>query len=52
MPVFGEEEILIDAILGSGLSRPVVDDMADILRFLNECRNTMIAVDIPTGVFF
>ncbi len=51
MPVFGEEEILIDAILGSGLSRPVVDDMADILRFLNECRNTMIAVDIPTGVF-
>ena len=51
MPVFGEEEILIDAILGSGLSRPVVDEMAEILSFLNECSNTMIAVDIPTGVF-
>lgn len=51
MPVFGEEEILIDAILGSGLTRPVTGELASILGFLNECRNTTIAVDIPTGVF-
>ncbi len=51
LPVFGEEEILIDAILGSGLSRPIVDELANVLLFLNECKNTMIAVDIPTGVF-
>jgi len=51
MPVFGEEEILIDAILGSGLSRPVEGELAKILNFLNECQNTMVAVDIPTGVF-
>ena len=51
LPVFGEEEILIDAILGSGLSRPVSGKLAEILHFLNECKNTMVAVDIPTGVF-
>lgn len=51
MPVFGGEEILIDAILGSGLSRPVEGELAEILNFLNECENTMVAVDIPTGVF-
>ncbi|WMX16804.1 MULTISPECIES: bifunctional ADP-dependent NAD(P)H-hydrate dehydratase/NAD(P)H-hydrate epimerase [unclassified Aureispira] len=51
MPVFGEEEILIDAILGSGLSRPIEGELAEILHFLNECKNTVVAVDIPTGVF-
>jgi NAD(P)H-hydrate epimerase len=51
MPVFGGEEILIDAILGSGLSRPIEGELAKILNYLNECENTVIAVDIPTGVF-
>lgn len=51
MPVFGGEEILIDAILGSGLSRPIEGELAEILNFLNECENTVVAVDIPTGVF-
>lgn len=51
LPVFGEEEILIDAILGSGLSRPIEGDLAGILNFLNECDNTVVAVDVPTGVF-
>jgi NAD(P)H-hydrate epimerase len=51
MPVFGGEEILIDAILGSGLSRPIEGELAEILNFLNECENTVVAVDIPMGVF-
>lgn len=51
MPVFGEEEILIDAILGSGLTRPIDDDLGEVIQYLNECENTMIAVDIPTGLF-
>jgi NAD(P)H-hydrate epimerase len=51
MPVFAGEEVLIDAILGSGLSRPIEGELAEILHFLNECDNTVVAVDIPTGVF-
>lgn len=51
LPIFGAEEILIDAILGSGLSRPVEGKLADIVQFLNECDNTTVAVDVPTGVF-
>lgn len=51
MPIFGAEEILIDAILGSGLSRPVEGTLADLVQFINECENTIVAVDVPTGVF-
>lgn len=51
LPVFGEEEILIDAILGSGLSRPIEGNLAEIIQFINECDNTTVAVDVPTGVF-
>jgi NAD(P)H-hydrate epimerase len=51
MPIFGAEEILIDAILGSGLSRAVEGELAEIVQFINECENTIVAVDVPTGVF-
>lgn len=51
LPIFGAEEILIDAILGSGLSRPVERELAAVVRFLNECDNITVAVDVPTGVF-
>ena len=51
MPIFGEEEVLIDAILGSGLSRPITGELAEIIEFINECKNTTVAIDIPTGVF-
>lgn len=48
---FADNAILIDAILGSGLSRGVEGDMLDIIQFLNQQDNTVIAVDIPTGLF-
>ncbi|MCH2045413.1 MAG: NAD(P)H-hydrate dehydratase [Saprospiraceae bacterium] len=51
LPVFGDEEILIDAILGSGLSRELSGELLEIVQFLNECNNVTVAVDIPTGVF-
>ncbi len=50
MPVFDADEIIIDAILGSGLSRSLDGDLAAVIEFLNESNNTTVAVDIPTGV--
>lgn len=51
LPLFDENEILIDAILGTGLTRPLEGELVNIVNFLNECNNTMVAVDLPTGVF-
>jgi NAD(P)H-hydrate epimerase len=51
IPVFDEEEILIDAILGSGISRPLSGEMEKIVNFVNECNNIVVSIDIPSGMF-
>lgn len=51
IPVFDEKEILIDAILGSGLTRPLDGELEHIVNFINECENIVVAIDVPTGMF-
>jgi NAD(P)H-hydrate epimerase len=41
---------LIDAVFGSGLSRPVEGLYADVIRRINEANAIRIAVDIPSGL--
>jgi ADP-dependent NAD(P)H-hydrate dehydratase / NAD(P)H-hydrate epimerase len=41
---------LIDAIFGTGLSRPVSGDAAGLIRFVNESEATVLSVDIPSGI--
>ncbi len=48
-------EIVIDAVLGIGRSRPIEGDMAEVLRRLREAQRgerppKVLAVDMPTGV--
>lgn len=50
-----EADLVIDALLGMGVSRPVAGDLAAIVALVNEMhaqrRNyTVLAVDMPTGV--
>lgn len=51
IPVFDEMEILIDAILGTGLSRPLDGELEKIINFVNECENIVVSIDVPTGMF-
>ncbi|MEM7105172.1 MAG: NAD(P)H-hydrate dehydratase [Bacteroidota bacterium] len=44
-------EIVIDAILGSGLSRPVKGFVAETIETINELKNEVVSVDIPSGLF-
>jgi len=44
-------EIIIDALLGSGLSRPVEGLLADIIYHINKSKAEVLAVDIPSGFF-
>jgi NAD(P)H-hydrate epimerase len=46
------EGIVIDALLGSGLTRSLSGKMADLVHFINQNENTVISIDLPTGLFF
>lgn len=50
---FAEEnsEVIIDALLGSGLNMPLKGDYEKLAKFINGLDATVVAVDIPTGFF-
>ncbi len=48
--LFTDADILIDALFGSGLSRPVEGIYARVMDCINEARAVRIAVDIPSGL--
>lgn len=50
IPLLKPGEIVIDALLGSGLNRPVDGLTAAIVRHINESGNEVIAIDIPSGL--
>lgn len=45
-----EQVVIIDAILGTGLSRHVTDWLADFFAHINHLPNKKIAIDIPSGM--
>ncbi|MGB0931417.1 MAG: NAD(P)H-hydrate dehydratase, partial [Chitinophagales bacterium] len=50
-PTFNENDLIVDAIFGSGLSRPIEGFTAEIIRKINESYIPVIAVDIPSGLY-
>jgi ADP-dependent NAD(P)H-hydrate dehydratase / NAD(P)H-hydrate epimerase len=48
--LFGGCDILIDAVFGSGLSRPVEGIYAQVIPCINDTNAIKIAVDIPSGL--
>ncbi len=47
----GEEdaEIILDALLGSGLNKPLEGEWRDLVSWLNNLNKIVVSVDIPTG---
>ena len=45
-----EDAVVIDAIFGSGLNRKITGVVAEVIRRLNTLKNTVVAVDIPSGL--
>lgn len=50
-PPISPDTVIIDAIFGSGLSRPPQDVTADLIGYLNENPARRIAIDVPSGLF-
>jgi ADP-dependent NAD(P)H-hydrate dehydratase / NAD(P)H-hydrate epimerase len=48
--LFHDRDILIDAIFGSGLSRPVEGLYAQVIDCINQTNALRVAVDIPSGL--
>jgi len=44
-------EVIIDALLGSGLNKPLSGDYKRLVDYLNSLKRTVVAVDVPTGLF-
>ncbi len=47
---FEPSEVIIDALLGSGLNRPAGPPYSDILELINSSKKRVYAVDIPSGL--
>jgi NAD(P)H-hydrate epimerase len=46
----GESDLIIDALLGTGINSPVKDDYATIIGLINHAGLPVMAVDIPSGI--
>ncbi len=42
-------DIVIDAILGSGLNKPLAGEYATLASLVNSLKKTVVSVDVPTG---
>ncbi|MGD0710941.1 MAG: NAD(P)H-hydrate dehydratase [Bacteroidales bacterium] len=51
LPAFHDGDVIIDAIFGSGLSKPVDGLLAEVIEHINKCKGYVIAVDLPSGLF-
>ena len=49
-PAIPSEDIIIDALLGSGLNRPLEGVTAGLVDHLNAIGNQIISIDIPSGL--
>lgn len=51
IPDPSQYDIIIDAIFGSGLSRPVEGLYAEVIEAVNNGGKKVIAIDVPSGLF-
>ena len=50
-PEINEGDIIIDALYGSGLNRPLKDLSAALVNHINQSKGYVISIDVPSGMF-
>jgi len=51
LPLISENDVVIDAIFGSGLSKPVTGFPARVIRHIDNSRAMIVSIDMPSGLF-
>ncbi|MES2004938.1 MAG: NAD(P)H-hydrate dehydratase [Bacteroidota bacterium] len=51
LPVISENDIVVDAIFGTGLTRPITGWVTELIGHINQSEVTILAIDIPSGLF-
>jgi NAD(P)H-hydrate epimerase len=48
---FGNEaDLIVDAVFGIGLTRPVQEPFLSLIRFINRSQKKIVSVDVPSGL--
>ncbi|MCR4847418.1 MAG: NAD(P)H-hydrate dehydratase [Bacteroidales bacterium] len=50
-PPIGENDIIVDALFGSGLNRPIEGLAAELIEYLNQQNAIRVSIDIASGLF-
>jgi hydroxyethylthiazole kinase-like uncharacterized protein yjeF len=50
-PSVGRDEVIIDAIFGTGLRKPPAGLAAEVIRRINKTGAYVVSVDVPSGLF-
>ncbi len=48
---FPNNDVIIDALFGSGLTRTLEGESAQVVDFLNRLPNEIVSIDLPSGLF-
>jgi len=51
LPTFENNDVIIDAVFGSGLSKPVEGFLAEVIEKINKTKSFVISIDLPSGLF-
>ena len=49
-PLVGKNSVIIDALFGTGLNRPLEGLAADLVAYLNSLNNFKASIDVPSGM--
>jgi len=50
-PLINTDDILIDALFGSGLNKPLEGLAADLVDHINHSKALVVSIDLPSGLF-
>lgn len=51
IPSLDNIDVIVDAIFGTGLSRPLSGLAKDVVERINKAQKTVVSIDVPSGLF-